>query len=211
MADIKVLLFDVGGVLLSNGWDRHSRRLACRQFALDWEDFQDRHEFVAPQFEIGDLTLDEYLDRTVFYRERSFTRDEFVAFMKSQSEALPGSLDLVGELAASGRYVLATLNNESRELNEYRIDEFGLREHFTMFLSSCYLGIKKPDAHIYEMAVDITQHLPEECLFIDDRELNLECANLSGIRPLHFQDAEQLRLSLAELGVIPDKEQSTWN
>ena len=201
MSDIKVLLFDVGGVLLSNGWDRESRRLACQRFDLDWEDFQDRHEFVSSDFETGKLTLDEYLDRTVFYRERPFSKAEFIAFMKAQSEPIAESLELLEELSRSGKYVLATLNNESRELNEHRIAKFRLRDYFTLFLSSCYLGLKKPDAGIYSMAVDIVQTRPEECVFIDDRELNLECADLAGIRPVHFRNANQLRTSLAELGV----------
>ena len=201
MPDIKVLLFDVGGVLLTNGWDREARRLACERFELDWDDFQDRHEFVAPDFETGKLTMTEYLRRTVFYRERPFTEDEFVDFMKAQSEAMPDSLALLADLAASGDYVLATLNNESRELNDHRIETFGLREYFSVFMSSCYLGMRKPEEHIYRVAVDITQHRPEQCVFIDDRELNLECAERAGIKPVRFKNAEQLRISLRELGV----------
>ena len=201
MPDIKVLLFDVGGVLLTNGWDREARRLACERFGLDWDDFQDRHEFVAPDFETGKLTMTEYLRRTVFYRERPFTEDEFVDFMKAQSEAMPDSLALLADLAASGDYVLATLNNESRELNDHRIETFGLREYFSVFMSSCYLGMRKPEEHIYRVAVDITQHRPEQCVFIDDRELNLECAERAGIKPVRFKNAEQLRISLRELGV----------
>ena len=201
MPDIKVLLFDVGGVLLTNGWDSRSRRLACKRFSLDWDDFQDRHEFVASDFETGKLTITEYLRRTVFYRERPFTEGEFIEFMKAQSEAMPESLALLADLAASGEYVLGTLNNESRELNDHRIEAFGLREYFSVFMSSCYLGMRKPEEHIYRVAVDITQHRPEQCVFIDDRELNLECADRAGIRPVHFKNAEQLRASLRELGV----------
>jgi putative hydrolase of the HAD superfamily len=201
MPDIKVLLFDVGGVLLTNGWDRDARRLACERFGLDWEDFQDRHEFVARAFEIGKLTITEYLRRTVFYRSRPFTEAEFVDFMKAQSEAMPDSLALLADLAASGEYVLATLNNESRELNDHRIETFGLREYFSVFMSSCYLGMKKPEEDIYRVAVDITQHRPEQCLFIDDRQLNLECAERAGIQSVHFKNADQLRTSLRELGV----------
>ena len=201
MPDVKVLLFDVGGVLLTNGWDRDARRLACERFDLDWEDFQDRHEFVASDFETGKLTITEYLRRTVFYRSRPFTEVEFVDFMKAQSEAMPESLALLADLAASGEYVLATLNNESRELNAHRIKTFGLREYFSVFMSSCYLGMKKPEEDIYRVAVDITQHRPEQCVFIDDRQLNLECAERAGIRSVHFKNADQLRTSLRELGV----------
>lgn len=201
MSDIKVLFFDVGGVLLTNGWDRHSRRLACETFGIDWEEFQDRHDFVALDFEIGNLTISEYLTRTVFYRTRDFSESEFIEFMKSQSVAMPESLAVVTELASSGGYLLATLNNESRELNDYRIETFGLRDLFSVFLSSSYLGLAKPHKEIYKVAVDITQHRPGQCAFIDDRELNLECADLAGIRPIHFTDATQLRSSLRNLGV----------
>lgn len=201
MSDVKVLFFDVGGVLLTNGWDRDARRLACECFDLDWEDFQDRHDFVAPDFEMGRLTMEEYLHRTIFYRQQPFTEDEFVAFMKAQSAAMPDSLALLSDLASSGEYVLATLNNESRELNDHRIETFGLRRYFSMFMSSCYLGMRKPEEDIYRVAVDVTQHRPEECVFIDDRMLNLECAERAGIHPIHFSDADQLRASLNEFGV----------
>ncbi len=201
MAEIKVLLFDIGGVLLSNGWDRHSRQSASDRFDLDWENFEDRHQFVANDFETGKLTLGQYLRRTVFYRERDFTEDEFFDFMKARSEPHADTLDLVREIAESRRYVLGTLNNESRELNDYRIHEFGLRQYFSVFLSSCYVGMRKPDADIYELAVDVVQYSPPACVFIDDRELNLECAVRSGIRSIHFEDANQLRTSLIEMGV----------
>jgi putative hydrolase of the HAD superfamily len=201
MSDVKVIFFDVGGVLLSNGWDRRSRRAACEQFDLDWEDFQDRHDFVSPAFEVGDMDLDTYLERTVFYRSRPFPKRDFVEFMMGQTEPLPESLEILGELSASGKYLLATLNNESRELNEYRIDRHDLRDHFSMFLSSCYLGVRKPEPEIYEMAIAITQQPADRCVFIDDRALNLECAVTAGIRPIHFQGADHLREALTGAGV----------
>ena len=201
MSDVRAIFFDVGGVLLTNGWDRFSRREACRHFDLDWEDFQDRHEFVADAFERGEMTLDTYLERTVFYRDRSFDRGAFVEFMRAQSQPKEDSLAVLAELSGSGRYLLATLNNESRELNEYRIERFGLRDHFSMFLSSCYLGARKPEPDIYRMAIDISQQSAEHCVFVDDRELNLECAVLAGMTPVHFDDAAGLRAKLGGVGV----------
>jgi putative hydrolase of the HAD superfamily len=201
MPDIKVLLFDVGGVLLSNGWDTDARRLASERFDLDWDDFQYRHESVARDFETGKLTMTEYLKRTVLYCDRPFSEAEFVEFMKAQSESKPDSMALLSDAAASGEYLLGTLNNESRELNDYRIETFGLRQYFTLFMSSCYLGMRKPEHHIYRTAVDIVQHRPDQCVFIDDRELNLECADLAGIRSIHFQGADQTRAALNEMGV----------
>ena len=198
----RVLLFDVGGVLATNGWDRAARHRAAEAFGFDVEEFQDRHEFVSHDFETGRLDLSGYLDRTLFYRERPFHRDDFVEFMKGQTEPFSDSLAIVDELAATDQYLLATLNNESRELNEHRIETLGLSESFSMFLSSCYLGVSKPEPEIYRIAIDVTQHSPDECLFIDDRSLNLECATRAGMRTIHFTDAAGLRADLAKEGVL---------
>ena len=199
--EISAVFFDVGGVLLTNGWDRHGRRQVIDQFGLDWEEFRDRHDFVAEYFETGRMTLDEYLHRTVFYRERPFAQTDFESAMKAASEELPGSLDVVRELHDRGIF-LATLNNESRELNEHRIAEFGLRSLFNVFLSSCYLGVKKPDAPIYRMALELTQRSTGEVLFVDDRDLNIECAIDVGMHGIHFDSPEQLRQELVEHGLL---------
>lgn len=196
---ITTLFFDVGGVLLTNGWDRVSRRHCVESFGLDWDEFQDRHEFVADAFETGHLVIDEYLDRTVFYRERSFTRQAFIAGMQAESQALPGALEYVSGL--SDRYLLATLNNESKALNEYRIEAFGLKEIFSVFLTSAYLGVKKPDEEIYRRALDITQRSPGESVFVDDRPLNLECARNLGLHTIAFENVSQLASELDAFGV----------
>ena len=201
MAEPSVIFWDIGGVLLTNGWDREARRAAAKAFSLDWEEFQDRHDFVADSFERGETDLETYLTRTVFYRQRPFGREEFTRHIMSHSTAYPEALDLVRRLRASGRYVLATLNNESREINEHRIEAFGLRDLFHMFLSSCYLGVRKPDPEIYEMAIDIVQRPTTECLFIDDRDLNLECAVEAGIDTIHYEGLDGLLEELAGRGV----------
>jgi putative hydrolase of the HAD superfamily len=201
MPDIEVLLFDVGGVLLTNAWDRDSRALACEKFNVDREDFEERHALISTDFETGKLTLDDYLQRTVFHQRRDFTKADFFSFMKQRSRPFDSSLALVGGVASSGRYLMATLNNESRELNDYRIETFGLREYFSIFFSSCYLGVRKPAEEIYLKALDITQCQPEQCVFIDDRQLNLECAALLGVHTILFDGAETLRSQLVQLGV----------
>jgi putative hydrolase of the HAD superfamily len=202
MAEIKTIFWDNGGVILTNGWDRGSRKRAVEHFHLDWEDFADRHELMLNAFETGQASLDQYLQRTVFYRARPFTMDEFKAFMMAQSQPLPESLAVLGELARSRRWDLASLNNESREINEYRIRQFQLTEYFEAFFSSCYLGLRKPDAAIYHRALEITQRAPEQCVMVDDRDLNLECARELGMKTIQFQDASQLRADLAQLGVV---------
>jgi putative hydrolase of the HAD superfamily len=199
---ITTLFWDVGGVLLTNGWDKASRRKACEKFALDWEEFEGRHELVAAAFETGQLALDNYLKHTIFYRPRAFTQQDFQEFMFAQSEPRPETLAIVERLAQSGKYLLATLNNESLELNLYRIDRFGLRNHFEVFFSSCFLGAKKPDEAIYRLALQLTQRPPQECVFIDDRALNVECArHWVGMHAIHYQAPHQLMGELEGLGV----------
>lgn len=201
MAKVTTLFWDNGGVILTNGWDRSSRQKAAAKFHLDWTDFEDRHELMLNAFECGQAGLDEYLRRVVFYRERPFTPDEFKQFMFEQSQACPGALAFLGKLAGTRRYLNATLNNESLEINEYRIRTFHLRDYFEVFFSSCYLGARKPDRGIYVLALKITQREPGECVLIDDRGLNLECARELGMHAIQFQNVAQLQTDLARLGV----------
>ena len=201
MSTIHAIFWDVGGVLLTNAWDHTQRVAALERFRLDEKEFHSRHEMVVSSFERGKITLDEYLDRTVFYRERSFTRDQLRDFMFSLSKPIPDVLAFARGLADSGKYFMGTLNNESRELNVYRIDKYGLREIFRLFVSSCFVGLRKPESGIYRLATEITQINPEECCFIDDRALNLECAAKLGMRTIQMQTLDQLRDGLAKLGV----------
>jgi putative hydrolase of the HAD superfamily len=201
MGEVTALFWDVGGVILSNGWDRAARAEAAKKFGLDWEDFQDRHELASPAFETGQITLDTYLQRTVFYRKRAFTREEFIAFIFAQSQEFPESRAILSALAQTRKYLLATINNEPRELNIRRIEQFNLRRDFEAFFSSCFVHIRKPDEAIYRLALEVTQRRPEECLFIDDRALNLECARQMGMRTIHFENAAQLRQDLQANGV----------
>jgi putative hydrolase of the HAD superfamily len=203
VANVTALFWDVGGVLLTNAWDRGSRRKATQKFGLDWDEFEDRHELVVNAFETGKTTLQEYLQRTVFYRPRAFSPADFQAFMFSESQPLGESIALLGRVATGGRYLVATVNNESLELNEYRIRQYQLRQYFSAFFSSCYLGVRKPDAAIYQLALSITQRAPAECVMIDDRPLNLECAKELGISTIAFTNAKQLEEDLARLGVAP--------
>jgi putative hydrolase of the HAD superfamily len=202
MAKISALFWDIGGVLLSNGWDKPSRRKAVEKFKLKWEEFEDRHELVVTAFETGQIRLKQYLERTVFYRPRIFNEQDFKDYLFSLSQPCAETLAVLERLAQSKKYLLATLNNESLDLNQYRIERFGLRKYFNVFFSSCFLGVKKPDEAVYRLALQITQFPPEECLFIDDRALNLECArNCVGMRTIHFQDPPQLQRELREVGI----------
>ncbi|MGD0428790.1 MAG: HAD family phosphatase [Candidatus Acidiferrales bacterium] len=201
MTEINALFWDNGGVILTNGWDRNSRRAAVEKFHLDWSDFEDRHELMLNAFETGRATLDEYLRRTIFYRERAFTAEDFKQFMFEQSQPFPQPLEFLGHLVQPRRHLMAALNNESLEINEYRIHKFNLRKYFHAFFSSCYLGVRKPEEQIYQLALKISQREPAECVLIDDRGLNLECARELGMHTIQFQNLEQLRQDLAHLGI----------
>jgi putative hydrolase of the HAD superfamily len=201
LAEITTLFWDIGGVILSNGWDRGSRKEAASAFHLDWEEFQDRHDFSFPAFDSGLITLNEYLDRTVFYRQRDFTREEFAAFMFAQSKEYPETRAVLAKVAGSGKYLVGAINNEPLELNQYRIEAFHLRKDFLVFFSSCYLRTRKPEEMIFRVALQVTQRQAEECLFIDDRPLNLESPRRLGMNTIHHQNAEQLRSELGKYGV----------
>ena len=202
MAEVTAIFWDLGGVVLSNGWGRADRRRAAEHFHLDWDDFQERHDMVASDFETGRMSLEEYLQRTIFCRPRTFSEDQFRSFMFEQSQGQPETMGIVKRLARSGKYLMATLNNESLELNLHRIEKFQLRDYFAAFFSSCFLGVKKPERAIYRLASQITQRNPDESLFIDDRVLNLECAQSLGMRTIHFRNAAQLPQELQTHGVM---------
>jgi putative hydrolase of the HAD superfamily len=198
---IQAIFWDVGGVLLSNAWDHDERRRTLEHFDLDADAFQARHEMVVSSFERGKISLEEYLRQTVFYKKRPFTPDEFRDYMFSLSEPKPEVLAFARALADSGEYRMATLNNESRELNLYRIEKFKLREIFRLFFSSCFVGLRKPESGIYRLAIDTTQMPAEDCCFIDDRALNLECAAALGMKTIQMKSLDQLRAELEKLGV----------
>ena len=202
MAKITALFWDVGGVLLSNAWDREQRQSTLKQFGLDDAEFESRHEMLVSSFERGKITLQNYLERTVFYRPRPFTTEAFTQHMFSLSQPNPETLQLAKELSRSCKYLMATINNESKELNLFRIQTFGLREIFSLFVSSCFVGLRKPEEGIYRLALEITQRPPGECCFIDDRALNLDSASRLGMQVIQMKTAEQLRGDLQKLGVV---------
>ena len=201
MPAASTLFFDIGGVLLTNGWDTGSRKRAAETFGLDYPEFQTRHEMLKTAFETGRLSLDGYLRKAVFHRERSFAPADFKAFMFEQSQPIGGTLEWVRALAHSGRCQLFTLNNESRELHEHRVRTFQLETVFRGFLTSCYLGQAKPDEGIYLNALGIASCDRANAIFIDDRALNVEPALVLGLHALQFTDLDALRAHLKDFGV----------
>jgi putative hydrolase of the HAD superfamily len=201
VARISLLLWDVGGVLLSNAWDRSARAEAAVRFGLDAEELEQRHQRVDAAFESGRLDWAGYLAEVVFDRPREFTEEAFRQFMRERSHAIPSGLRLARELRDSGGYVMAALNNESRELNEYRISTFGLTDVFHAFFSSCYTGRRKPDPEAYQYALQITHRDPAESVFLDDRPENVEAAARLGLRTILVRDPDRLAEELRHAGV----------
>jgi len=202
MTDISTILWDVGGVLLTNGWDHGGREDVLAHFNVDKAEFEERHPEANDAWEKGLITVDEYLNRTVFWKPRSFSPEDFFEAMKAESRVLDNTaLSVLESVGTSVEVDLGMLNNEARELNDYRIETFGLRSYFDFFFSSCYVGLRKPSAQIYRLALDVLQCEPDEVIFIDDRPGNVEAAAAVGIHAIRYQGVEQLERELAMLGI----------
>ncbi len=201
MTQIRHVFFDIGGVLATNGWDREQRKVAIAQFNLDEAEFQSRHDEMVGPLEQGQISLDEYLDIAVFHQPRAFSKDDFKQFVVSQSEPYPETIAIARAVAEGCRYWVMTMNNESEDLNRYRISAFGLDEFFDAFLSSCWLGLRKPARRFYDRALGISEARPEASVFIDDRVQNLEPVRMLGMRTILYQSAPQLADELRKLGV----------
>ncbi len=201
MPRLSLLLWDVGGVLLTDGWDHASRAEAIAHFRIDPAELERRHARVEVDFETGRLDWDGYLNATVFYEPRPFSREEFRRYMLEQSRAHPEAIGAALDLHKSGAFRMAILNNESRELNEYRIRTFGLTAIFDDFFTSCYTGRRKPDPAAFQLALSVTQHDPGASLFLDDRPENVAAAARLGLCTLRIEDPHRIREELAQVGV----------
>lgn len=196
---IKAVFWDIGGVLLTNGWDREQRADVLGRFNLDPAEFTERHKLAAAELELGRMTLDEYMQQTLFYTPRDFTPDDFRAAMEAESQPHADCIAVAQGLA--GKLRMYSLNNEGHDLNEYRIRTFGLHDFLLAFFSSCFLGVMKPNPAIYRLALQLANVRPEEAVIIDDRSQNAEAARSVGMKAVHYSDAAQLREELAALGV----------
>ncbi len=201
MSDITAVFWDIGGVLLTNGWDHSARRRAVDNFNLDPAEFETRHRKLVAAFETRQITLQEYLDETVFHRPRPFAVEDFRKFMFAQSQECRKALQIAEEMAGAGRHFMAPINNCSFELNLYRIRRFDLRRCFNVFFSSCFLGMRKPSREIYVLALRFTQRRPQECLFLDACPENLDEPRALGMHVIHYQSPAQLREELRRSGV----------
>lgn len=197
--EVQVVFFDVGGVLLSNGWGHKSRREAAKVFGLNYDELDVLHDFIYNVHEIGRISLDEYLDRVVFSHPRDFTKNEFKEFMFAQSRELPDMLQWLIKWKQACGFRIISINNEGRELNDYRIEKFGLHQCFDAFISSCEVGMRKPDPGIYRLAMGIAQVKPENCVYFDDRSMLVQEAQKLGIHSFHHQNFETTKKNLEAL------------
>lgn len=198
---ITTLFVDVGGVLLTNGWDHVERKRVAKHFKLDWAEMDKRHRLVFETHEQGKLSFEEYLGWVVFYEKRPFTRKQFRDFMFTQSKPFPKMLDLVAQLKAQHGLKIVVVSNESREVNAYRIRTFKLDRLVDTFISSCFVGMRKPDVAIFRLALDLAQTQPSQAVFLDNTAMFVQIAEDLGMRGMLHADTESTRTKLAALGL----------
>jgi len=200
-APVTCLFVDIGGVLLTNGWDHHARDRAASAFKLDRAEFEDLHHVVFDTYEEGKLTLDEYLDLAVFHKKRPFSRQRFKRFMFAQSQRCPEMLALIAGLKCRHGLKIAAVSNEGRELNAHRIKMGELGRLVDVFVSSCYVRIRKPDADIFRLALDIVQTPPSQVLYIENTAMFVRIAEGLGVRGILHTDLRSTRAALASFGL----------
>lgn len=200
---ITTLFLDIGDVLLTNGWGHESRIAAAKAFNLDYEEMQSRHKLVMATYEEGKITLSDYLNRVIFYKGRPFTPEIFREFMFAQTAPNKEMIELMRMLKEKYHLKIAVINNEARELNEYRIKKFQLNKFVDFFISSCFVHIRKPDADIFQLALDIAQVAPENALYIEDTQMFVDIARNFGIRGIKHINLLSTSKELASFGLSP--------
>jgi putative hydrolase of the HAD superfamily len=200
-APIKTLFVDVGGVLLNNGWDHLARRRAAKHFKLNWAEMEQRHGLNFETHEEDKLVFGQYLDRVVFHEERPFTRAEFRRFMFAQSRPVGGMIELIRSLKAKYGLKIIVVSNESRELNAHRISTFKLAGFVDAFISSCYVRLRKPDADIFKLALDIAQTPAQQIVYIENTAMFVQIAEGMGIRSILHTDYQSTRKKLVSFGL----------
>jgi putative hydrolase of the HAD superfamily len=198
---ITTLFLDIGGVLLTDGWSHGASKLAVKKFNLNLEELNKRHTEALDTYELGKLTLEEFLDRTVFYEKRSFTPDQFRKFMFAQSKPYPEMIDLVRQLKTQHALKIVVVSNEGRELNEYRIHKFKLDEFVDFFISSCFVRLRKPDADIFRVALDTVRVPANQVVYIENTPMFVEIAEGLGIQSILHTDYKSTCVKLASLGL----------
>ncbi len=193
---INTLFLDIGGVLLTNGWDHDARKRACSTFGLDEHDFESRHALTVDTLEIGKITLNEYLRRVLFYKEQKITLNDFIAFMYEQSKPYSNMLEFIADIKSRYGLRVVAVSNECRELNEYRIKKFSLDRLFDVFVSSSYVHLKKPDPEIYRFALDLSCSTPDQVAYIDDRLMYVQIGASLGLKAIQHTSLASTKAAL---------------
>jgi putative hydrolase of the HAD superfamily len=204
MTKVTTLFLDIGGVLLSNGWDHHARQRAAVHFNLEWEEMESRHRLNFTTYEEGKVSLEQYLNRTVFHEERAFTSDQFRAFMFAQSQAYAEMIALIRKLKIKYGLKVIVVSNEARELNAFRIQKFKLYEFVDAFISSCFIHLRKPDEDVFRLALDIAQTPTQQIVYIEDTVMFVQIAQALGIQSILHTDYQSTKAQLASFGLQED-------
>lgn len=202
---ISCLFVDIGGVLLSDGWNHHIRERTAAAFKLNWDELEERHHLNFNLYEEDKLTLEDYLARVVFHRPRPFTPAQFRDFMFAQSQPFPEMIALVARLKIRHGLKVVVVSNEAREINAYRIQKFKLDQVVDFFISSCYVHLRKPDKDIFKLALDVAQVPAERIVYIENTALFVEVAASLGIRSILHTDYPSTCARLIELGLDHDE------
>ena len=199
---ISTLFLDIGGILLTNGWDRNMRKKAAEHFNLNYDEFDERHHMVFYPYEEGKLSIDEYLNLVIFHKKRDFDFNDFKKFLFAQTQPLPDMIKLFKSISEKYSLKIGAISNEGRELTIYRVNHFRLKEIIQFFICSCFVHFRKPDKDIFKIALDVSQTTPEKSLYVDDRKLHTEVAQSLGMNVIHHKDIDKTRQILSEYGLI---------
>jgi putative hydrolase of the HAD superfamily len=198
VSNVTTLFFDIGGVVLTNGWDEKNRREGSEYFKLNFDEIEKRHKEIFFDLEKGNISLNDYIEKVIFNEKRNFRHEDFLNFIKSRTKPYESSIQILQKLSGDHKYLLATINNESYELNLFRLNHFKLYKYFSAFFSSGFLNTRKPEPLIYKIALNVLHKKSTECLFIDDRIENIEEAKKQGFRTIHLTEVRKLKDLLLE-------------
>ncbi len=182
LGPLETLIIDIGGVILTNGWDTACRKRAVAAFALDEKTVEGMHRLNFDSYERGLMTLEDYIKRVFFYTPQKFTHEEVLQFIFSQSQPLQDMIDLIAQLKKKHHFKVYAISNEGREIMDYRAYTFNLRQFIDGFFVSGYLGRRKPDYDIFQLALDVTQADMRSTLYFDDRQPFVEVMQTFGIQ-----------------------------
>ena len=197
---IKAILFDLGGVLVSDVFTILDVQMA-KEAGVSPKDIYSIRRNHWTEYELGKISGVEFMGRILRALDLRLDPAEMLTKTFSLIKADKKIVDLVAKIKACGKFKLGVLSNNSKEWSQYSKDVLGLGKYFDSWVVSCDLGIKKNQKEIYIAAAKSLRLAPEECLFIDNKESNVEGAKLVGMKALHFSGKPKLLAQLKEIGI----------